>query len=247
MAWVTKTSDEQYTPEPAPREYTKQEKAANWWHYNKVIVLVVIIIAAIVAWIVHDMVSHVDPDLTIGYVGAQSLPTDTVEALQTALTPYCTDRNGDGQVVVQVNQYTVNFDGDDDTTDPYNQMAGLTKLSADMAAGSEMYLYLLADPEGFQTDSQVLQYLDGTVPPEGETGDWQKMVYRWTDCPVLTGLDLGDYTLYTDIQGSSQELLGTLYLGLRGNWDEEAPQSYTDNLAIWNALTAGAQSTVAES
>ena len=72
------------------------------------------------------------------------------------------------------------------------------------------------------------------------------MVYRWTDCPVLTGLDLGNYTLYTDMEGSSQELLGTLYLGLRGNWDEEAPQSYTDNLAIWNALTAGAQSTVAE-
>ena len=111
MAWVTKTSDEQYTPEPAPREYTKQEKAANWWQYNKIIVLVVIIIAAIVAWIVHDMMSHVDPDLEIGYVGPQSLPTDTAEALQNALVPYCTDRNGDGQVVVQVNQYTVSFDG----------------------------------------------------------------------------------------------------------------------------------------
>ena len=246
MAWVTKTSDEQYTPEPAPREYTKQEKAANWWHYNKIIVLVVIIIAAIVAWIVHDMMSHVDPDLEIGYVGAQSLPTDTVEALQDALTPYCTDRNGDGQVVVQVNQYTVSFDGEDDTTDPYNQMAGLTRLSADMAADSDMYMYLLADPEGFETDSEILQYLDGTVPADGEVGDWQKMVYRWTDCPVLAGLDLGNYTLYTDMEGSSQELLGTLYLGFRGNWDEEVPQSYTDNLAIWNALTAGAQSTVAE-
>lgn len=61
MAWVTKTSDEQYTPEPAPREYTKQEKAANWWHYNKIIVLVVIIIAAVVAWIVHDMMSTWTP------------------------------------------------------------------------------------------------------------------------------------------------------------------------------------------
>ena len=74
MAWVTKTSDEQYTPEPAPREYTKQEKAANWWHYNKIIVLVVIIIAAIVAWIVHDMMSHVDPDLEIGYVVHRACP-----------------------------------------------------------------------------------------------------------------------------------------------------------------------------
>ena len=35
MAWVTKDSTETYnqTPEP-PREYTKAEKAANWWHYH---------------------------------------------------------------------------------------------------------------------------------------------------------------------------------------------------------------------
>ena len=35
MAWVTKDSVEQYdqTPEP-PKEYTKKEKAQNWWHYH---------------------------------------------------------------------------------------------------------------------------------------------------------------------------------------------------------------------
>ena len=35
MAWVTKDSTEKYnqTPEP-PNEYTKNEKAHNWWHYH---------------------------------------------------------------------------------------------------------------------------------------------------------------------------------------------------------------------
>ena len=35
MAWVTKDSVEQYdhTPVP-PKEYTKKEKAQNWWHYH---------------------------------------------------------------------------------------------------------------------------------------------------------------------------------------------------------------------
>ena len=44
MAWVTKDSVEQYdhTPEP-PREYTKKEKAQNWWHYHKFIVLGVVV------------------------------------------------------------------------------------------------------------------------------------------------------------------------------------------------------------
>ena len=41
MAWVTKDSTETYnqTPEP-PREYTKAEKAANWWHYHWVAVVI---------------------------------------------------------------------------------------------------------------------------------------------------------------------------------------------------------------
>ena len=44
MAWVTKDSVEQYdhTPEP-PKEYTKKEKAQNWWHYHKFIVLGVVV------------------------------------------------------------------------------------------------------------------------------------------------------------------------------------------------------------
>ena len=45
MAWVTKDSVEQYdhTPEP-PKEYTKKEKAQNWWHYHKFIVLGVVVV-----------------------------------------------------------------------------------------------------------------------------------------------------------------------------------------------------------
>ena len=44
MAWVTKDSVEQYdhTPKP-PKEYTKKEKAQNWWHYHKFIVLGVVV------------------------------------------------------------------------------------------------------------------------------------------------------------------------------------------------------------
>ena len=54
----------------------------------------------------------------------------------------------------------------------------------------------LDDPEGFQNQTGALQYLDGTLPSDG-AGDWQNMVYRWADCPVLAGLDLGanDYLI----------------------------------------------------
>lgn len=42
--------------------------------------------------------------------------------------------------------------------------------------------------------------------------DWTKMVYRWTDCPALTGLDLGTYTGLTmvdDLQGENQDIMKT--------------------------------------
>ena len=134
MAWVTKDSVEPYdhTPEP-PKEYTKEEKAQNWWHYHKFIVLGVVVAILVVAWFIKDTVFQTRPDVQIGYIGQYDLPVDTVTALQDALTPYCTDLNGDGKVVVQVNSYTIDFNAENDNTDAYNQMAGVTRLSADLS------------------------------------------------------------------------------------------------------------------
>lgn len=243
MAWVTKSSEESYTPAPPPREYTSKEKASNWWHYNKVVVAVVIIVIGLIAWIAHDILSQEDPDVQISYVGAQVLPQETVDALQAALVPYCTDRNGDGEVLVRLSQYNLSFDAEAENTDPYTQMAAMTQLNANLTADAETFLYLLADPAGFQESVPVLQYRDGTLPAEEETGNWQEMVYRWADCPVLTGLDLGSYTIFGDMEEqpfSSQELLAPLYLGCSGDWHGTNSQAYSDSLALWNVLTAGA-------
>ena len=212
MAWVTKDSTETYnqTPEP-PREYTKKEKAANWWHYHWMAVVVAVLVVVFGVWIIKDTVFQTRPDVQVAYVGTSDLPTDTVTALQDALTPFCSDLNGDGKVVVQVDSYTVDFDA---------------------ATGA-------------------LQYLDGTVPDDPETtdADWREMVYRWTDCPVLTGLDLGGYeglTLMDDVTGTNQSVLAHLYVGRRGVWDEKQVPTYEGCAELWDTLTAGAVSTAAE-
>ena len=74
------------------------------------------------------------------------------------------------------------------------------------------------------------------------------MVYRWTDCPVLAGMDLGDYDGYTlldDATGSNQSVLSTLYVGRRAVLDEEQAVHYADGEELWQTLTAGAVSTAA--
>lgn len=241
MAWVTKSSEESYTPEPAPREYTRQEKAANWWHYHKFTVLAVVIVLGLAGWLLHDMFGRVRPDLEIGYVGTQALPAGTVEALQDALVPYVTDRNGDGRVVVQLNQYRVDL-STGETADPSAQLAGTTQLTAALTEGSDTYLFLLEDPADFEAQTQVLQYTDGTLPGADQLTDWQRMVYRWADCPVLAGLALESdgETAGPETAPGGQDLLAGLYIGCRGNWAEEAPEAYTASTALWAVLTAGA-------
>ena len=252
MAWVTKDSTETYnqTPEP-PHEYTKQENAANWWHYHWMWVVIGVVAVLLAAWIIKDTVFQTRPDVQIAYVGLHDLPADTVTALQDALTPYCTDVNGDGKVVVQVDSYTVDFDAENTSTDAYYQMAGVTRLSAELASGGKTYIFLLEDPEGFEKQTGALQYLDGTVDDDPTTAnpDWHEMVYRWTDCPVLAGLDLGDYYGYTAMDsttGTNQSVLAGLYVGRRGVWDENQVEAYASCAELWDALTAGAVSTAAE-
>ena len=118
-------------------------------------------------------------------------------------------------------------------------------------SGGKTYIFLLEDPEGFEKSTGVLQYLDGTVDDDPETADpdWREMVYRWTDCPVLTGLELGSYDGYTlmdDVTGTNQSVLEHLYVGRRGVWDEKQSENYAHCAALWDALTAGAVSTAAE-
>ena len=252
MAWVTKDSIETYdqTPEP-PREYTKAEKAANWWHYHWVAVVIGVAAVFFGGWIIKDTVFQTRPDVQIAYVGTHELPVDTVNALQNALTPFCQDENGDGKVVVQVATYNVDFDVENESTDAYYQMAGMTRLNGDLSSGSKTCIFLLEDPENFEKMTGALRYLDGTTPEDQDdaAADWQQMVYRWTDCPVLIGLDLGNFEGYTaldDITDTNQNALAHLYVGCRGVWDNDQAEAFADGFALWDTLTAGAVSTVTE-
>ena len=253
MAWITKDSTETYNtaPEP-PREYTRKEKAANWWHYHWALIAVIAACVILGVWIIKDTVFQTRPDVRIGYVGTSELPAGTVEALQEALTPYCSDLNGDGKVVVKVDTYTIDFDASSESTDAYYQMAGVTRLSAELSSsGGGTYIFLLQDPEAFERETGALQYLDGTVPEDPDTAnpDWREMVYRWTDCPVLTGLDLGNYQGYTlldDEIGSNQDVLAGVYVARRGVWDEAQVANFAGGAELWDTLTAGAVSTAAQ-
>ena len=210
------------------RAYTRKERWANWWDYNLKWVIILGIAAAFVGYCFigqYFLTTHADYNVAV--VAPHYLPEATQTALQDALAAYGEDRNGDGKVVVKLNVYTMNFGSDD--SDAYLDMAGTTKLSTDIQ-GALSSIFILYDPAGFQSTTGTLRYL----------------VYHWDDCPVLAGLDLGDYTsdAVQNDSGSSQELLSHYYIGIRGAWTKDADDLLSDGEALWQALTAGAVSTV---
>ena len=104
----------------------------------------------------------------------------------------------------------------------------------------------LAQARTLLTDAVKAAVADGTLPEAGSDSDWWNRVYRWTDCPVLAGLDLGEYRADTTHAqgGDSQAYLADFYVGMRGAWNTGTEENLAGGEELWQALTAGAVSTV---
>ena len=77
MAWVTKSSPEQWQPEPQ-RLYTTREKAVNWWHYRKWWMLGGVLLLLAAAWVLRTVTSRTVPDAYVGIVAPQELPENAL-------------------------------------------------------------------------------------------------------------------------------------------------------------------------
>ena len=223
-------------------ELTKAEKRKNWWHYHKWHVIVGAVLVCVLGNVLYNMlgIGRVWPDYQIAYVGAAQLPDDTVAALEAALAGLAGDANGDGRVVVQLNQYTDGSRSDSADAAYYN-MASSVRLMADIT-GQESYFFLLEDPKAFQLNYHALRRLDGTLPSDADR-DWESCCLLWSDCPALSGLDLGNYAdkmLNQRFDGTNQDLLSGLYIARRGFWTEETPINADACDALWDVLTKGA-------
>lgn len=185
-----------FEPAPAPeRGLTAGQRTEIWWRRRWPLVLGVVLCVSLLAGALGTLLDRKEPDLQVALVHTQPLPDSVRSALEGSLAALVGDRNGDGKALVQVNDYTVAFDGSAKDVDM--QTAGSTLLVTDVAAGVSA-LYLVEDPQGF-----LERYAD-KVNAEGAA--------RWNDCPALAGLDAGSYSALEDIATDlpGQDLLGAL-------------------------------------
>ena len=184
--------------EPAPaseRNLTAGQRTEIWWRRRWPLVVGAVVCVSLLTGALSVLLDRTEPDLQIAVVHAQPLPDGVRSALEDSLAALVGDRNGDGRALVQVNDYTVVFDGSAADTDM--QTAGSTLLVTDVDAGVSA-VYVAEDPQGF-----LERYAD-----QVDAG----RAVLWKDCPSLAALDAGSYAALEDITVDlpGQDLLGTL-------------------------------------
>ena len=178
------------------------------------------------------------PDFSIAYIGETQLPQDTVSALEQAFASISGDFNGDGETIVNIRQYVSEKQSPEAVYFEYASKIGLIGDITDC----ESYFFLMDNPQAFQNNFHVLAEPDGSCPDELDFSTEGKAV-AWKNCPVLAGLELGDYSvtiLGQEASGQNQELLSDLYIGRRCFYTEDTVSCLTQCSDLWNLLLSDA-------
>ncbi len=172
-----------------PVELTKKQRRQNWWHYHKWYVALGAVAVLIGASLIWHAAAQIHPDYQLAYVGTYPLPEEEAAAWVERLSALGVDCNGDGRVVVQLNQYPTGMSGDD----AMYAAASNVKLMADFDS-CESYFFLLEDPDAFQESYDILQE------------DW---------FPAESGLFLARRTFWEDRTAQHMEACGALWEALK--------------------------------
>lgn len=171
---------------------TPKGRWQNFWFYHTKHVIIAILAAGIAAYSIASALNTVKPDYSIGLLTTTVYPDNVVDALSAEMEKYGQDLNGDGKVVVEINQYCLSLDtGSSEaadsqdsassetltgiTQDPQLVMAYQTKFTADFTAGTS--IIFISEKDLFTAEeeaNQLFAYTDGTTPADGAT-DYDRM------------------------------------------------------------------------
>ena len=224
--YFKKLAKEQPVMEPIRQPETPKEKWKNWWDYNKNYVIIGLAAVIAVGLMIRNTIVNraPEPDYQVAVVGSTRLPEGAVQALEEALAAYGQDVNQDGRTLVEVAEYPL-FSED---VIYQTAMAAQVQLSVDFEE-CDSIVFLMEEPERVQTHLEILAFPDGRIPEEGEVTS-SDIWYGWKECPLLAGLELGDY----------QEAFSGLYVARRIMNAEETAE-HAEGIAFWETLTQGAK------
>ena len=189
---------------------TKKDKAKNWWYYNKVPLFAIIGLTAVAISIVCSIVFKVRPDYTIAIMNEIPLDGSAIEIVEKRIAQYGEDINGDGSVIVTINNYAVASSSSDNAYDAAAQQAVYAKFAADMSTAESMIW--LHDTVGYHSMGEK-DGLFENIDSHKAIGDGTMI--EWKDVPGLANEDFADYNDQIFTSENMQDAFGRLRLSIR--------------------------------
>lgn len=137
---------------PQMKEETRK-KIDNFWYYYKIHVLVIVFILFVASVFIKDIVTKVDYDYSVAFVTEEMMTNEEISSIQSVFEGEAEDLNGDGEIHVEVQNYTI---PQGDSADPQLVAAGQTKLTVDIQEGTSMIFFLSPGCYESYKDSGVL-------------------------------------------------------------------------------------------
>lgn len=210
-------------PREMPENMTPQQRRDNWWRYHWLHVLIAVLAVIVLCGVAWERLNKVNVDCSVALVTRYAATPDEIASLQAVLEKAAPDFNGDGEVHVAVNAIQIDYTSTamDDAAIQV-MTTNLDKLNADFYT-RQSGIFLLDDPESFQTNHDALSYLDGSTPPEGSV-DWENMVRPLSDWKGAAEVDWDNC------------LPDTLYFARRMILTEADENAFAGAQALWAAL-----------
>lgn len=137
---------------PQMKEETRK-KIDNFWYYYKIHVLVVVFILFFAGVFIKDIVTKVEYDYSVAFVTEEMMTDEEISSIQSVFEKEAEDLNGDGEIHVEVQNYTI---PQGDSANPQLVAAGQTKLTVDIQDGTSMIFFLSPGCYESYKDSGVL-------------------------------------------------------------------------------------------
>ena len=160
----------------------------NFWYYNKLTIGIVAFVVILVGMFIHDIVTRVEPDYTIGIVTDKYFLPDQLLEIEKRVEAVGKDVDGNGSVDVDVMLYQLSKD-ENSPIDPNTQMANNARLIGDID-GVQSAIFLSDDPEFYQEVMQLFSYKDGSQIEENFVPTADEM-----------GVDMLDTQIFSDMGG----------------------------------------------
>ncbi len=214
----------------------KKAKWKNCWYYYKWYVLCGIILLLIIGNLAGNAFGlwAKDPDFQVAYIGKSELPPPAVSALEQAFAAIASDFNGDGEIIIQINQY---ISGTPETGAAYYGYASDIPLIGDIS-DCDSYFFLMDDPERFQLEFQILASPDGSCPAPADYSAEGKVI-PWADCSALSSPEPNIPSTAepnTALPEDGPAYFSGLYLGRRCFYTDATTEHIDQCNELWNTI-----------